>query len=163
VSQFVLQVRARAFGPHLDLCPCPRYHPTPLGHPCLAPPYEFKPMPLGPARTSVIVRVTSAVLIVTAHQCGRATRQQPDTHYKTFRDCSDFYCCEKAQLFSSQMAGTSCSCSPLMGKQGHCVHSSHRGWKDTYILAANPRWRDSNDFHYCPAQCARPANGRHDE
>jgi hypothetical protein len=27
------------------------------------------------------------------------------------------------------MAGTSRSCSPLMGKQGHCVHSSHRAGK----------------------------------
>jgi hypothetical protein len=70
VSQFVLQVRARAFGPRSDLHPCPRYHPNPchptplggpLGHLCLTPPYEFEPAPSGPARTSVIACVTSAV------------------------------------------------------------------------------------------------------
>jgi hypothetical protein len=79
VSQFVLQVRARAFGPRSDLHPCPHYnpnpcHPTllrgplghPLGHPCLAPSYEFEPVPSGPARTSIIVRVTSAARIQTA-------------------------------------------------------------------------------------------------
>jgi hypothetical protein len=83
VSQFILQVRARAFGPrstsvlgpHSDLRPHPRYHPNPchptllggpLGHPCLAPPHKFEPAPSGPARTSVIVRVTSATRIRTA-------------------------------------------------------------------------------------------------
>jgi hypothetical protein len=70
-----LQVRARAFGPRSDLRPRPHYHPNPchptllggpLGHPCLTPPHEFEPAPSGPARTSVIVRVTSAVRIQTA-------------------------------------------------------------------------------------------------
>jgi hypothetical protein len=67
-----LQVRARAFGPRPDLRPCPHYnlnpcHPAllgrPLGHLCLAPSYEFEPVPSGPTRTSVIVRVTSAMWI----------------------------------------------------------------------------------------------------
>jgi hypothetical protein len=83
VSQFGLQVRARAFRPHSDLCPRPHYnpnpcHPTPLGgplghplgHPCLALSYEFEPVPSGPARTSVIVRVTSAARIRTARNRG---------------------------------------------------------------------------------------------
>jgi hypothetical protein len=57
VSQIVLQVRACAFGPRLDLCPCPCYnlnpcHPTllgcPLGHSCLTPSYKFEPVPSGP-------------------------------------------------------------------------------------------------------------------
>jgi hypothetical protein len=74
-----LQVRARTFGPRPDLCPCPRYdpnpcHPTPLGcplgcllgHLCLAPSYEFEPVPSGPTRTSIIVRVMSAAWIRTA-------------------------------------------------------------------------------------------------
>jgi hypothetical protein len=74
-----LQVRARTFGPCPDLRPCLRYdpnpcHPTPLGrllgcllrHPCLAPSYEFEPVPSGPTRTSVIVCVTSAAWIRTA-------------------------------------------------------------------------------------------------
>jgi hypothetical protein len=80
VSQFALQVRARTFGPRSDLRPHPHYnpnpcHPTPLGgplghplgHPCLAPSYELEPVPSGPARTSVIVRITSAAQIQTAH------------------------------------------------------------------------------------------------
>jgi hypothetical protein len=79
VSQFILQVRACAFGLCSDLHPHPRYnlnpcHPTPLGgplghplgHPCLALSYEFEPVPSGPARTSVVVCVTSAVRIRTA-------------------------------------------------------------------------------------------------
>jgi hypothetical protein len=72
MSRFVLQVQARAFRPRLDLRPCPCYdpnlcNPTPLGHPCLTPFYKFEPVPSGPARTSVLVRVTSAVRIQTAH------------------------------------------------------------------------------------------------
>jgi hypothetical protein len=56
VSQFILQVRARAFGPCSDLHPCPHYnpnpcHPTPLrgplrrllGYPCLTPSYSSSP------------------------------------------------------------------------------------------------------------------------
>jgi hypothetical protein len=62
--------------PCYDPNPC---HPTPLGrplrHPCLTPSYEFKPVPLGPARTSVIVRVTSAAWIRTARN--RSTQSLP--------------------------------------------------------------------------------------
>jgi hypothetical protein len=62
---------AHAFGPRLDLRPCPRYnpnpcHPTLLGHPCLTPSYKFEPIPSGPARTSILVHVMSAVQIWTA-------------------------------------------------------------------------------------------------
>jgi hypothetical protein len=48
VSQFILQVRARTFGPRSDLCPHPRYS-------CI---YKSEPTPSDPVRTSVLVRVT---------------------------------------------------------------------------------------------------------
>jgi hypothetical protein len=64
MSHFILQVQACTFGPCSDLHPHPRYdpnpcHPTPHGcplrHPCLTLSYKFKPMPLGPTRTSILV------------------------------------------------------------------------------------------------------------
>jgi hypothetical protein len=76
-------LRARTFGPRLDLCPCPCYDPNPciptllgcllgrpLGHLCLTLSYKFEPMPLGPAQTSILVRVTSAAWIRTARNTG---------------------------------------------------------------------------------------------
>jgi hypothetical protein len=87
--------------PVSDLCPCPHYdlnpcHPTPLGgplgcplgcplgHPCLTPSYKFEPVPSGPARTSVFVRVMSAVRIQTARNnlCGSAQH-----HFNTAQCC----------------------------------------------------------------------------